>query len=56
MMVMEGTCPTTIQKIKDDADKPVMWKTEDDMLINSQGNTVGKIVVELLQATLKVLP
>lgn len=42
MMVMEGTQPTMIQKIKDVAELPPMWKVE-QTLINSQGNMIGKI-------------
>jgi hypothetical protein len=42
MMVMEGTHPTTIQKIKDVAHLPPMWQME-QTLINSQGNMIGKI-------------
>jgi hypothetical protein len=42
MMVMEGTQPTTIQKVKDVAHLPPMWQI-DQTLINSQGNMIGKI-------------
>ena len=45
MMVMEGTQPTTIQKIKDEPRLPPMWIME-NTLINSQGNMVGKINME----------
>jgi hypothetical protein len=42
MMVMEGTQPTTIQKVKDIPSLPPMWQI-DQTLINSQGNMIGKI-------------
>ena len=42
MMVMEGTQPTTIKKIKDIAHLPPIWQVE-QTLINSQGNMIGKI-------------
>lgn len=42
MMVMEGTQPTAIYKIKDVAHLPPMWQME-QTLINSQGNMIGKI-------------
>jgi len=42
MMVMEGTQPTVIQKIKDHPHLPPMWEVE-HTLINSQGNMIGKI-------------
>ena len=42
MMVMEGTQPTTIKKVKDIAHLPPIWQVE-QTLINSQGNMIGKI-------------
>ena len=42
MMVMEGTQPTAIQKVKDVAELPPMWQIE-QTLINSHGNMIGKI-------------
>ena len=42
MMVMEGTQPTAIQKVKDVPSLPPMWQI-DQTLINSQGNMIGKI-------------
>jgi hypothetical protein len=42
MMVMEGTQPSTIQKVKDVPSLPPMWLI-DQTLINSQGNMIGKI-------------
>jgi len=42
MMVMEGTHPTMIQKVKDIPHLPPMWQV-DQTLINSQGNIIGKI-------------
>ena len=45
MMVMEGTQPTAIQKIKDVPSLPPMWQIE-QTLINSHGNMIGKINIE----------
>jgi hypothetical protein len=42
MMVMEGTQPKVIQKVKETATIPPMWAV-DDQLVNSQGNVVGTI-------------
>ena len=42
MMVMEGTQPIAIQKIKDQPTLPPMWQMN-HTIIDSQGNRVGKI-------------
>jgi len=45
MMVMDGTHPVMIQKIKDSPTMTPMWMVEKN-LINSQGNMIGKINVD----------
>ena len=42
MMVMEGTHPTPIQKVKDDPQLPPMWQNQ-GTLINSKGDIIGKV-------------
>jgi hypothetical protein len=42
MMVMEGTHPTPIQKVKDNPQLPPMWQNH-CTLINSKGEMIGKI-------------
>jgi len=44
-MVMDGTQPTVIQKVKDQAHLPPMWQVE-NQLIDSHGNMLGKINVD----------
>jgi hypothetical protein len=44
-MVMDGTQPTVIQKIKDNPELPPLW-VADRTLINSHGHVVGKINID----------
>jgi len=42
MMVIEGTNPTEIQRIKDRNTIGPMWVTKNNNIINSSGDTIGK--------------
>jgi len=42
MTVIDGTEPIVIQKVKDRNDMEPMW-VQDNVLLNSNGNMVGKI-------------
>jgi len=42
MMVIEGTPPTLVQKVKDRNDMDPMW-VQENTLLNSDGDMVGKI-------------